>query len=116
MNNEKLYFRIKENSFLAKLGAIKLGEKRMALTLGKTIHLYNVSKDTFFNSPSWVCHELQHIEQCKKMGIIKFLWKYMYYSARYGYFNNPLEIEARAAERDIALLAKYDVERFSDIV
>ena len=43
-------------------------------------------------------HELKHWEQYKAMGFFKFYGLYLYYSARYGYFNNPMEIEARSAE------------------
>lgn len=101
---------IRENSLLARLGAIRLREKRMALTFGSTIHLYNVSKEKFLHNRSWVCHELKHVEQYKRMGFWKFLWKYLAYSAKYGYHNNPLEIEAREAECDTGLLAKYSID------
>lgn len=43
-------------------------------------------------------HEQAHIEQVKKHGRIKFIFKYLYYNIRYGYKNNPYEIEAREAE------------------
>ena len=43
-------------------------------------------------------HESKHWEQYKSMGVLKFYALYLYYSARYGYFNNPMEIEARKAE------------------
>lgn len=111
MNHGKIKVSIREKSFLAKLGAIKLREKRMALTLGKTIHLYNVSKDTFTENISWVCHELKHVEQCRRMGLFNFLWKYVYYSVKYGYYNNPLEKEAREAEQETGLLARFDIAR-----
>lgn len=109
MNDAKIKVSIREKSLLARLGAIKLREKRMALTLGKTIYLYNVSKDTFTQNLPWVCHELKHVEQCRRMGIFIFLWKYIYYSAKYGYYNNPLEKEARDAEQETTLLARFDI-------
>jgi len=43
-------------------------------------------------------HELQHIKQINRMGRIVFAVKYIYYDWKYGYHNNPLEIEAREAE------------------
>lgn len=101
--------KIRENSFLAKLGAKKLRENRMALTFGNTIHLYNVSKENFLKSHSWVCHELKHVEQYRLMGFWKFLGYYLYYSAKYGYYHNPLEVEARHAESDTDLLARFDL-------
>ena len=42
-------------------------------------------------------HELKHFEQRKREGIIKFAVKYTYYLIKYGYRNNPYEIEARKA-------------------
>lgn len=44
-------------------------------------------------------HELCHIEQMKRLGKIKFLFQYMWYDYKYGYKDNPFEIEAREAER-----------------
>lgn len=45
-------------------------------------------------------HEAKHIEQAKKEGIIKFYIKYLWFCIRYGYTNNPYEVEARAAEKE----------------
>ena len=42
-----------------------------------------------------VRHELIHWDQYKRMGLIKFYTTYFYYSVRYGYKKNPMEIEAR---------------------
>ncbi len=89
---------LKEKSWIAKLAARKMKAHSVALVLGKTIHLYNISPKDFVKSPSLVRHELKHVEQYKKMGFLTFLVVYLYYSLKYGYYNNPLEIEARAAE------------------
>lgn len=43
-------------------------------------------------------HESKHWEQYQSLGAIKFYAKYLWLSARYGYRNNPMEVEARAAE------------------
>lgn len=43
-------------------------------------------------------HEIKHAEQMKRDGVLRFLVKYLWWSVRYGYWNNPYEIEARAAE------------------
>lgn len=107
MNKNENNIRIKENSLLAKLGALKLREPNMAMTIGRTIHLYKVNKETFLNNKEWVCHELKHVEQFKRMGILSFLWRYFYYSIKFGYYNNPLEVEARMAEKDDLLIEKY---------
>jgi hypothetical protein len=45
-----------------------------------------------------VRHEQVHWEQYKRMGALKFYAVYIGYSLRYGYRNNPMEIEARAGE------------------
>lgn len=43
-------------------------------------------------------HELKHIEQVKREGRLKFICKYLWFNIRYGYKNNPYEVEAREAE------------------
>ena len=49
-----------------------------------------------------VRHEQVHWEQYKRMGALKFYVVYIGYSLRYGYQNNPMEIEARAGETHAA--------------
>jgi len=44
-----------------------------------------------------VKHEQKHLEQYKRYWIVGFLPVYIYYSIKYGYWDNPLEIEARKA-------------------
>lgn len=53
-----------------------------------------------FLDPRLKKHELKHIEQMKREGILRFMVKYNYYWLRYGYKNNPYEVEARLAELD----------------
>lgn len=43
-------------------------------------------------------HETCHIEQVKREGRFKFVCKYLWFNIKYGYRNNPYEIEARGAE------------------
>jgi len=43
-------------------------------------------------------HEKKHLEQYKRYWIVGFLPLYLYQFIRFGYYNAPLEIEARAAE------------------
>lgn len=43
-------------------------------------------------------HERKHLEQMARDGKIVFALKYLYWLIRYGYRNNPYEVEARAAE------------------
>ena len=101
--------KIKENSWLAKLGAKRLKSGRVALVFRHTIHLYNVSSEEFLSSKTWVLHELKHVEQYERLGTIGFLWKYLLESRRNGYLNNSLEQEARNAEKDENLLQKYEI-------
>ena len=91
-------FIIKENSRLAKIAAIKLGSKSVAMVLGKTIHLHNTTKANFLQDERWVKHELCHIKQFKDHGYVGFIIKYLWESIKNGYYNNRFEVEARKAE------------------
>lgn len=91
-------FLIKENSWIAMLAAKKLHSENVAITIGKKIHLYNVSKHDFLNNEKWLKHELCHIEQFKKYGFFTFIAKYLWESLKVGYYNNEYEVEARKAE------------------
>lgn len=93
-----MQFKIRENSIFAKIGAWKLGTGRMAMTIGNTIHLHNTSRQEFLGDQRWLKHELKHVEQYQRYGLVKFLWKYTIESILRGYYNNRFEIEAREAE------------------
>jgi hypothetical protein len=43
-------------------------------------------------------HELAHWKQAQELGVLKFYTKYLWYNLRYGYRDNPMEVEARQAE------------------
>lgn len=43
-------------------------------------------------------HEEAHWAQAKRLGVVKFYALYAWYSIRHGYWNNPLEVQAREAE------------------
>ena len=43
-------------------------------------------------------HERKHLEQIERDGRVVFAVKYLWWLCRYGYYMNPYEIEARAAE------------------
>lgn len=91
-------FKIKENSWLAKTAAIKLGTKAVAMVLGKTIHLHNTTRASFLQDEKWVKHELCHIRQFKQYGYFGFIVRYLLESIRKGYYQNRFEVEARKAE------------------
>ena len=94
----KANFHIKENSWLAKIAAKKLRTTGVAMVLGKTIHLYNTSKESFLQNEKWVKHELCHVQQFKQHGYAGFIIKYLWESIKKGYYNNRFEVAARAAE------------------
>lgn len=98
---------IKENSFIAFLASQKLKTSTCAIVIGKTIYLHNCSKTQFISNLAWLRHELKHVEQYQKEGLLFFILKYITYSIRYGYDKNPFEIEARLAENEDILTSKY---------
>jgi hypothetical protein len=103
---------VRENSWLAKRAARKLGYEYVAMVFGNTIHLHNTTIERFFARPSWVIHELKHVEQFERMGTIPFLIRYGIEHLRKGYWNNAYEAEARAAETDWELLHRYDLSEY----
>ena len=50
--------------------------------------------DNWNKCPTFIRHEMVHIEQIERYGAIRFTIVYLYYLARYGYRENPLEKEA----------------------
>ena len=90
--------RIKENSWIAKIAASKLKSRNVAIVLGRTIHLHNVSRQKFLNDEKWVKHEACHIRQFRNNGNFIFILKYLSESIRHGYYHNKYEEEARLAE------------------
>jgi len=93
-------YRIKENSLIAKIAAAKLKSGSVAIVIGSTIHLHQVSEKDFLKNEKWVKHEMCHIQQFKKFGFFKFIYQYLRESARVGYYNNRFEAEARKAESE----------------
>jgi len=47
-------------------------------------------------------HELAHWEQVERDGFFTFYVKYLWYQFKYGYINNPYEVEAREKARERA--------------
>ena len=98
--------KIKENSLLAKIAAKKLRCSQVAMVMGKTIHLYNSSKEDFLNNKRWVRHEIAHVKQFAKFGFWRFIVLYLLETFNKGYEYNSFEIEARKKERDVAILSE----------
>jgi len=92
--------KIKERSWIARVAAKKLKSKNVAIVIGSTIHLYNVSKQQFLQNDKWVKHEVCHLEQFQKHGYFTFILKYLWESIRHGYHQNKYEEEARKAEEE----------------
>lgn len=90
--------RVRSNSYVARLAALVMQAPSCALVIGKTIYLHGTNEHDFKNNHAWVKHELAHVAQYQRYGLFNFLLRYIWYSIRYGYYKNPLEIEARAAE------------------
>ncbi len=95
---EATSIRIKEKSILAYLASKVLRSRQCAIVIGRTIHLHGTPKLDFIKDTRWYKHELKHIEQFKQYGVVKFLFLYILYTFRYGYYQNPFEVEARNAE------------------
>ena len=93
-------YRIKENSFIARMAAWKLSAPKVAIVIGHTIHLHNTTKEQFLANARWVKHELCHIRQFEQHGFVPFMVKYVWESVKKGYRNNKYEVEARNAEMD----------------
>ena len=93
-------FLIKENSWIAMLAAKKLHSQNIAIVIGRTVHLHNISKEHFLKDTKWVKHEICHVNQFRKYGFLNFILKYLWESMRHGYFNNKYEVEARRAEEN----------------
>jgi hypothetical protein len=99
--------RIKENSWLAKLSAKKLGSQKVAIVIGTTIHLFNTTREEFLKDEKWVCHELAHVQQYEKYGFIRFVFLYVIESIRKGYRKNKYELEAQGKERYPEIMLQY---------
>lgn len=100
---------IKENSWMARIAARKLKEKKVAMVVGRTIHLHNTSKSEFLLNKRWLRHEIAHVKQYKKFGLLQFLFLYLMESFNNGYSNNRFEIEARTKERDLTILEGIEI-------
>jgi hypothetical protein len=109
LENKKLICFIKENSWMAKIAAKKLGEKQVAMVFRKTIHLHNTTRGEFLADTDWVCHELIHVKQYAQHGTFLFLAKYLWESFKKGYYNNRFEVEARTNEKNTNLLKDFKI-------
>lgn len=93
--------KIKEQSWCARLAARKMKSRSVAMVLGTTVHLWNISRDEFFDQSALVVHEMEHVRQFQRYGFLRFCVLYLWESARKGYYNNRFEVEARKAENEV---------------
>jgi hypothetical protein len=93
--------RIKENSWLARVAAWKLNVDSVALTMGKTIHLYRATRQELLQNNRWLRHELAHVEQFRRYGFFTFILLYLAEWLKKGYYANRFEVEARRAEIEL---------------
>lgn len=98
MKEKAIHCYIHEQSFLARIAARQLRTPRVALTLGRHILLWNTDRRSFMAQSSWVRHELCHVRQFRRYGLLRFLCMYLWESLRHGYSRNRFEQEARLAE------------------
>lgn len=91
------------SSPLARIARRVLGSQRVAMVIGKTVHLSGATREDFLADAEWVAHELVHIRQFKEHGLLPFLWKYLVESVRVGYYHNKFEVEAREEARRVVL-------------
>ncbi|WP_019586929.1 eCIS core domain-containing protein [Deinococcus apachensis] len=90
--------KIVERSGLAWLAARKLRVSRVAMVLGRSVHLSGATRADFLANDGWMRHELAHVQQYQRYGLLRFLTLYLIESLRRGYHHNRFEVEARAAE------------------
>jgi hypothetical protein len=62
---------------------------------GRALYPFMLFAKSRDDVPDWLFrHELEHIYQAVKLGWWRFHLKYLWYLIRYGYGNNPFELEA----------------------
>lgn len=105
----QLSVKLHSSSLIARIAACKLKERSVAITIGRHICLYGISKEDFLKDKSWVCHELAHVEQYAQHGFLRFIFLYLKESRKNGYFNNRFEADARNREQEFSLLEKYAI-------
>lgn len=91
------------------MAAIFLKSTQAAIVFANSIYVWGVSKDEFLTNRRWLLHELQHVLQYKRDGFAGFISRYILNHIKHGYYNNPYEVEARAAEENEELLKQFQL-------
>lgn len=74
------------------------------MVVGRTIYLWDASKEEFFNNKRWVRHEVAHVKQYMELGIFRFIVLYLMESFSKGYEHNSFEVDARNKEKDLTIM------------
>lgn len=101
--------KLKPRSWRARLAGWVLRGNKTAIVFGDTIHLWNFNCLEFMRDKDLVCHELTHVLQYQRYGYWGFLRRYLWETIKHGYYNNPLEKEARGAEKNHELLNRAKI-------
>lgn len=110
MERPIVHITLYEGSWIASLAAKKLKTKQgLAIVFFRTIYLHDLKAEDLLQNTRMFRHEVKHILQYQEHGWFMFLIKYLWYCVRFGYYNNPLEREARAAEDDPSIVTGIEV-------
>ena len=74
--------------------------KKMAVVVGKTIHLWGSGKNEFIENKRWLLHELTHVAQFYHYGFTRFILLYVWETIKNGYYKNRFEVDARMKENE----------------
>lgn len=91
------------------VAAVVLKGEKVAIVIGKTIHLHGTQEAELLNSTAWLRHELMHVKQYRQNGTLVFILKYLWECCCKGYLNNRYEIEARTAAGMVDFEKKFEV-------
>lgn len=67
---------------------------------GITLYPFIFMTKTARTNKAIVKHELIHVDQIRREGWFKFYIKYIYFNIKFGYRNNPYEIEAYSRQHE----------------
>lgn len=88
-----------------------LSQRRSAITLGHIIILTKNYKPGTVEGLALLAHELKHVEQYKRWGIFRFLWRYLKEWLRVGYDldRHPYEKKAYDFQKRVRKRLKEDL-------
>lgn len=98
-----------DKSIIARVAASFMRSSNAAIVFGSRIYVWGASKQEFLANRRWLLHELQHVAQYRRDGFAGFIGRYILNHIKYGYHDNPYEVEARAAEQNEDLLKQFQL-------